>query len=651
MTLLSLFLLCPSLFLMVVNLESVACKFGLPGLPSFHRPHPGVDQYPSSLKDIDFTAPNYKAPPVRQFLYNLAERLRCSVGQPVNRRLVQSRGNEVSSHMTSSASVSSTQESWFSRRFSSTKKKILILMSDTGGGHRASAQALDQALQEQYPGRIDVKIMDIWTEQGKWPFNKLVPMYRFAAKNPIIWRGFYSYGLFSPTRMVTELDSLRCYNGFKKAIVAADPDFVVSVHPLCQMMPISIIKEMNKNRPANRRRIPFVTVVTDLGSAHSTWFDHRADAVFVPSVAVRDIALRNRIPPERILMKGLPIRPPFWKSCLPKRSVRRALGLDLQSKTVLLMGGGDGVGGLGDIAQEMVNKMQALTFPSQLVVICGHNRKMLDALSQKFQMFTVPSIKPSLGGFARWNHEASSLRTAGLSSQQKVGWMRHLDELLRKVVALPHSKPTPNKNHCILKIIPTSDLSSTNSSLGSLRNQGCMLPRKQVPRLLGPPNACALDAAASKTATQATSTSTATATAAQDQSTPKVRVEVRGFVGNIDQYMAASDLLVSKAGPGTIAEAMVRALPVLLSSYLPGQVYYFKTFPLIFILFTLYYTMFYFGTLGVRQRSLCCGWWIRRLCGKQSRSNRTESERSPNQQRYSCNYEQESSSFESPRIY
>jgi 1,2-diacylglycerol 3-beta-galactosyltransferase len=52
-----------------------------------------------------------------------------------------------------------------------------------------------------------------------------------------------------------------------------------------------------------------------------------------------------------------------------------------------------------------------------------------------------------------------------------------------------------------------------------------------------------------------------------------VRVVVLGFVPNMDAYMAAADLLVTKAGPGTIAEACAFGVPMVLSSYLPGQVY------------------------------------------------------------------------------
>jgi len=37
------------------------------------------------------------------------------------------------------------------------------------------------------------------------------------------------------------------------------------------------------------------------------------------------------------------------------------------------------------------------------------------------------------------------------------------------------------------------------------------------------------------------------------------------------EYMVAADVLVSKAGPGTIAEAASLGLPVMLTSFLPGQ--------------------------------------------------------------------------------
>ena len=45
--------------------------------------------------------------------------------------------------------------------------RILILMSDTGGGHRASAQALVDAFDAQFPGRFECDVVDIWTERSQ----------------------------------------------------------------------------------------------------------------------------------------------------------------------------------------------------------------------------------------------------------------------------------------------------------------------------------------------------------------------------------------------------------------------------------------------------------------------------------------------------
>ena len=47
-----------------------------------------------------------------------------------------------------------------------------------------------------------------------------------------------------------------------------------------------------------------------------------------------------------------------------------------------------------------------------------------------------------------------------------------------------------------------------------------------------------------------------------------VTVQINGFVNNMDEYMRASDAIVTKAGPGTIAEASICGLPCMLSSFL-----------------------------------------------------------------------------------
>jgi hypothetical protein len=51
---------------------------------------------------------------------------------------------------------------------------VQILMSDTGGGHRASANALRDAFEVLHPGKIACDIVDIYTDYGPWPYNSYV---------------------------------------------------------------------------------------------------------------------------------------------------------------------------------------------------------------------------------------------------------------------------------------------------------------------------------------------------------------------------------------------------------------------------------------------------------------------------------------------
>lgn len=46
---------------------------------------------------------------------------------------------------------------------------------------------------------------------------------------------------------------------------------------------------------------------------------------------------------------------------------------------------------------------------------------------------------------------------------------------------------------------------------------------------------------------------------------------IYGFVREMPAFMSAADMIVTKAGPGTISEALNAGLPIILYSYLPGQ--------------------------------------------------------------------------------
>src|SRR5947199_1503758 len=50
-----------------------------------------------------------------------------------------------------------------------------------------------------------------------------------------------------------------------------------------------------------------------------------------------------------------------------------------------------------------------------------------------------------------------------------------------------------------------------------------------------------------------------------------VPAKIFGFVQNMPEFMHAADVIITKAGPGTICEALACQLPIILSGYVPGQ--------------------------------------------------------------------------------
>ena len=165
------------------------------------------------------------------------------------------------------------------------------------------------------------------------------------------------------------------------------------------------------------------------------------DKCFVPSDALYQLARKRKLQPSQIFQYGLPIRKGFWSTAETKdrnkRTLRNDLKIDADLPTVLLVGGGDGMGGIVDIAKSLGERLgsDSSTPAYQMVVVCGNNQK----------------AKESLSGYDFGNG---------------------------------------------------------------------------------------------------------------------VKVNVQGFVNNMDEWMQASDALVTKAGPGTIAEASICGLPCMLFSYL-----------------------------------------------------------------------------------
>ena len=341
--------------------------------------------------------------------------------------------------------------------------RILILMSDTGGGHRASAQALQAAFAVRYPGRFQVEIVDLWTDYTPWPINRMPRLY-----SPIVARALWFWKLlwlvFENERVhfaVLRLVYLLCRNELRKVLQAYRPHLIISVHPLMQHIFFHLLEE-------ERAPIPFVTVVTDLASFHHGWFHTRAERCFVASDVAAEAARHHGLHARRIRLLGLPVRPAFVGTLPDKEAARARLGLADTGFTVLLLGGGEGMGPVATIAHAVARRL------------------------------------------------AGTLRCRPAEEQHR----STKDTKGTRRTATAESGRADSVKHAQLIVI-----------CGRNERLRQSLQRSDWP----------------------------------------IPVRVCGFVDNMQEWMAASDCVITKAGPGTIAEALICGLPILLSGFIPGQ--------------------------------------------------------------------------------
>ncbi|CAD5180365.1 unnamed protein product [Musa acuminata subsp. malaccensis] len=211
-------------------------------------------------------------------------------------------------------------------------KNVLILMSDTGGGHRASAEAIRDAFRIEFGDEYRVGLPRVCERFG-WPLNDMERSYKFMVKHVQLWKvAFHStsprwvHNLYLAA--IAAFHAKKMEAGLKKY----KPDIIIGVHPLMQHIPLWVLKWQNL-----QKRVIFETVITDLGTCHPTWCE------------VSKRASADGLEPSRIRVFGLPIRPSFCRAVLVKDELRKELEMDPQLPAVLLMGGGEGMMGIDSL--------------------------------------------------------------------------------------------------------------------------------------------------------------------------------------------------------------------------------------------------------------------------------------------------------------
>lgn len=248
---------------------------------------------------------------------------------------------------------------------------VLLLFSDTGGGHRSAALAVADALEAEYPGRFSPSLYDPLRASGSPRLLRCVsglygPIVRFA---PWTWGAIYHAFDSRPAAELLRRTWLHLADDAVADVVAArQPAVVVSFHALTTAAAARAVYRHDQN-------VPVITVITDLVSVHATWRYPAVERIVAPSMVVRRRCEADGTPPQRCIDLGLPVGRAFNGAAVSshqRQLLRRRLGVDPRRFLVVLAGGAEGSGPIPQIATALAGAFDDV----DMVAICGRNRRL-----------------------------------------------------------------------------------------------------------------------------------------------------------------------------------------------------------------------------------------------------------------------------------
>jgi 1,2-diacylglycerol 3-beta-galactosyltransferase len=259
--------------------------------------------------------------------------------------------------------------------------RVLLLFSDTGGGHRSAAEALIEAWRADHPGRVRADMVDVFRGYTPFPFNQAPRTYPFTIRYfPPLYAATF-YGSDSPRRATALACASYPYvrHRLRRLLREHPADVIISVHPLFNHCVNWAMRGLGLD-------LPYVTVVTDLCSGHASWYYPHVTRMIVPTQEARDRALRAGVPAERLSVHGLPVARKFAKNAYhpeARPAIRRRLGLPPEGRLVLIVGGGEGMGPIERFARAIDAALPVTEPADQLVVIAGRNTALRERLGSQ----------------------------------------------------------------------------------------------------------------------------------------------------------------------------------------------------------------------------------------------------------------------------
>ena len=261
------------------------------------------------------------------------------------------------------------------------RKKILILSTCFGSGHRTAAFAIRDGLKHLYGEDYQVEVMDFTEIISK---GAIKISQKFYDKTARLTPSFYKF-LFeaSDSRQKVKIFNIINYpfiaNHIHEIFSQDNPDVIISTHPLWDYIINHIWKKYYKGSA-------FISIITDSISVHQAWVTSKHDYYIVSNQDTAESLYKYDVPKEKIKSLGFPLKLPFYQPT-DRKEFLRSLGLNPKNFTLLLIANTAVSNSLIKIPEKIESHPN-----QQLIIITGKNDKLKEKLAKTKFKFPVKVI-------------------------------------------------------------------------------------------------------------------------------------------------------------------------------------------------------------------------------------------------------------------
>ncbi|NQT28598.1 MAG: glycosyltransferase [Candidatus Omnitrophica bacterium] len=257
-------------------------------------------------------------------------------------------------------------------------KKIHIFHISEFGGHNKAAQNLKEALLYKNP-QLDVITLNgfgYFYPRGEKIINSI---YIMVIKHfPHLWGRAYDRRkvakVLAPYRKIINKFA---FSRLHKLTIQHPPSCFVAT----QAFPCGLIADFKAKENLD---VPLVAIVTDY-HPNRFWVHPFVDRYIVACQEAKDVLISEGVSADKVKILGIPISVKFLTT-YPKTQISKELGFMSGLDTVLIMGGGLGIGPIKVIAK----KLDSLKHDFQIIVVCGRNKKLHNWFLRKETKFKKP---------------------------------------------------------------------------------------------------------------------------------------------------------------------------------------------------------------------------------------------------------------------